>query len=249
MIPNIVHFIFISNQPHTDDFLYVFYLAILSAKKVNDPKTIYFYYNWEPTGPWWELSKNYLTLIKIEPPEDIDGIPLIKLPHKTDVIRLEKLIENGGIYLDLDTICCHPWEHLLNNKVVLGKEPGPGVCNAVLMAEKESDFVTYWLLNYYRAFNPHGWNEASCLLPAFLAPEFDVLILPETAFFFPFFNQMDLIFKDDFDINPDLITQHLWCSTGSSGIIKKIGPELIQNHPLTLYSKIVNIVFGEIPRL
>jgi hypothetical protein len=251
MIPNIVHFIYISHHPHTEDFCYLFFLGILSAKKVNQPEAIYFYYNFEPIGPWWEAIKPLLTLVKVDPPKEIDGIPIYLLPHQSDVLRLEILIELGGIYLDLDTICCRPWKHLLPNQVVLGREPcpEPSICNAILMAEKDAPFMNYWYDHFHKAFDPHGWNQASCQMPGQIARFFDVLVMPPQTFFLPWFNQVDLIFKNDVEINPELITQHLWCTSASSKIIKQINPLWIQNHPQTLYSRIVKHVFEGIPDL
>lgn len=250
MIPNIVHFICVQEAPPPREFLYVFYLAVLSAVKVNQPEVVYFYYNIEPVGYWWEQTKPYLTLVKVGLPDEISGIPLIKTPHKVDILRMEILIELGGIYLDMDTICCRPWKNLLANKVVLGKEPGPGICNAIMFCEQKSDFMKYWENLYDRFFNPKGWNEASCLLPMQIAPFFEVCIMPEEAFFLPYWEQIDQIFEKDVEIHPELITLHLWNSTKESAqIVNQITPEWIKEHPQTLYSKIVHSVFGEIPGL
>lgn len=64
MIPNIIHFIF-GLKKQTDEFLFVYYVAILSAKLVNNPDKIYLYYHYPPFGEWWEKTKNLCELVKI----------------------------------------------------------------------------------------------------------------------------------------------------------------------------------------
>jgi hypothetical protein len=78
MIPNIIHFIFGLRQDLAGtQFSFIHYLAIKSADECNKPAAINFYYKHEPSGEWWEKSKRYLTLIKIEPPTEIFGNPLM----------------------------------------------------------------------------------------------------------------------------------------------------------------------------
>jgi hypothetical protein len=69
---------------------------------------VYFHYHYEPSGFWWETIKPKLTLHQVSIPESIFGNPIHHFAHKADVIRLEVLLEYGGIYLDLDTICVRP---------------------------------------------------------------------------------------------------------------------------------------------
>ena len=52
-IPNTIHFIF-GLKPQKDEFLFIYYLSVLSAYIVNNPNKIYFYYHYEPHGNWWD---------------------------------------------------------------------------------------------------------------------------------------------------------------------------------------------------
>ena len=92
-------------RPAADSFNIMRYLAIKSAYDVNKPDNIFFYYCYEPHGEWWEKAKKYITPIKVEPPKEIFGNPIKSYAHQADVIRLQLLIEEGGIYLDSDTLC------------------------------------------------------------------------------------------------------------------------------------------------
>ena len=87
-------------RPAADSFNIMRYLAIKSAYEVNKPDNIFFYYCYEPHGEWWERAKKYITPIRVEPPKEIFGNPIKSYAHQADVIRLQLLIEEGGIYLD-----------------------------------------------------------------------------------------------------------------------------------------------------
>ena len=66
-IPNIIHFIF-GLKPQKDEFLFIYYLSVLSAYIVNGPDKIYFYYHYEPYGKWWNRLKEKIPIIIFEIP-------------------------------------------------------------------------------------------------------------------------------------------------------------------------------------
>src|ERR1041385_7524074 len=128
MVPNVIHMIYGFKEPDSDNlFHFIYYLAIKSAYECNKPDVIKFYYKHEPIGEWWEKAKPYLTLIKVEPPKEIFGNPLIHYAHQADVMRLEILIKEGGIYLDIDVICLNSFKRLRQYKCVLGREGEKGL--------------------------------------------------------------------------------------------------------------------------
>ena len=57
-IPNIIHFVF-GLKPQNEEFMFTYYLSILSAYVVNKPEKIYFYYHYEP------LQKDQIAHLKI----------------------------------------------------------------------------------------------------------------------------------------------------------------------------------------
>ena len=139
MIPNIVHFNY-GLMPQTEDFLFVFYIAVLSCFLINNPDKIYFHYNYEPIGPWWEKTKLLCDLIKVDIPTHIGAKELKKVANKSDVVRMQILQKYGGIYLDIDTICIRSYKDLLYNKFVIAKEITEsgkimGLCNGIMMCE------------------------------------------------------------------------------------------------------------------
>lgn len=123
MIPNVVHFIFTtSSETVGKPFALTHYMAIRSVYEVNRPDKICFHYQHEPSGEWWEKIKPLLTLKKIELPAEIFGNPLLHMAHQADVIRLRVLYEEGGIYMDMDTISVRSYHDLLNNDLVMGMQ-------------------------------------------------------------------------------------------------------------------------------
>jgi len=160
MIPNVIHFIFgLKEDFGQQPFSLVHYLAIKSAYECNRPDIIKFYYKYEPRGEWWEKSKQYLTLIKVDPPTEIFGKPLLHFAHQADVLRLEILMREGGIYLDMDILSLNSLAPLRKKyKCVMGMEEGVGLCNAVILAERNAEFLKI-CYEEYRTFRSKGFDE------------------------------------------------------------------------------------------
>ncbi len=207
-IPNIIHFVY-ALIPQTEEFHLYQYLAIESAIKINKPEKVYFYYSHEPYGYWWDKIKNSIILEKINPPQIIYKNKLQHYAHQADVVRLQKLYERGGIYLDIDTICINSFSNLLCYDFVMDKqfsygstnsEPY-GLCNAVLLSKKESSFCKRWL-DSYESFRSNGrddyWDEHSVILPYKLSKEFpnEIHVMEGNSFFYPLWDDIkDVLFS------------------------------------------------------
>jgi GT2 family glycosyltransferase len=194
-IPNIIHFIF-GFKEQTEEFELYRYLSIKSAIDLNKPDKVYFYYNYEPFGFWWNKIKPYLILEKVEPPKQIFGKKIYHYAHQADIIRLQKLIEHGGIYLDIDTITLKPYTDLLVYDFVMGKQYNSdhsiiyGLCNAVILSSKNSSFANKWL-DTYKTFRAKGrdihWDEHSVKKPYELSEMYknEIKIIDDDCFFYP----------------------------------------------------------------
>lgn len=240
-IPNIIHFCF-GLREQTEPFLLVYYLAVMSAKIVNNPDKIYMYYHYEPFGPLWERLKPHIILEKVELPTMIRDKPITQTAHKSDFVRMEKLIECGGVYFDIDTISYRPYKDLLNNECVLAWEIFPThICNAIMMSKPNSEFMTVWNSEYYNYFKSDGWGEASVRLPAILYHNHPskVKVLEADYFFRPSHYEMEKLFiRTDVPIPKNAVTLHLWESMRMD-IIKSIDLRWLLNNKDTLYSKFV----------
>ncbi len=262
MIPNVFHFVFgMAADFGGKPFGLSHYLAIKSAAVINKPEAIFFHYEFEPEGEWWEKAKPLLTLKKVKAPETVMGNPLYHVAHKADVVRLRALKEWGGIYLDLDTICVKPLQPLLQHSFIIGQElKAPyipknrrqrikyrirsyfsatkkneiaGLCNAALLAEKNSAFVNLWL-ETYSSFRSKGrdkyWNEHSVVIPSKLAKENPdkVTLLSPYAFHYPLYTPagMQQLFEEVHDF-PEAYLHHLWDSFSGEKYLNKLTPESI----------------------
>ena len=122
MIPNVFHFIYLTEEPGLNPFGLSHYLAIKSVVCVNRPDAIYFHCNYEPEGQWWDMTRPLVTVQRVTPPDLVHGNKVVHLAHKADVIRLEILKEYGGIYLDLDTICVRPLREFYQLSFAMGQQ-------------------------------------------------------------------------------------------------------------------------------
>jgi hypothetical protein len=121
VVPNVVTFVF-GLKGARPPFKIENYLAVKSVHENIRPNYIYFYYHWEPVGKWWNLAKPMLTLRRIELPMHIYGNPLDHFAHKADIIRLQALIEHGGIYMDMDVVALRSFDDLRHYDFVMGQE-------------------------------------------------------------------------------------------------------------------------------
>lgn len=245
-IPKIIHFIHFGYT----DFTFIHYYAIKTAYDNNKNYIINLYNYIKPNNIWFKLASNYITnIIYTIPPTEIFGNPIESFAHKADIIRLQKLIEHGGIYLDIDVWTNKSYDNLLENSksCIMGYQckntQFEGLCNAVILAKPQSEFLQLWLANY-KSFNKEQWDVHSVYLPLKLSESNSSLIdIKSQDFFFPFsWYDFDILFKKS---NSDkLLTNsyciHLWETHLYEPLLNKISPSYfnIYNTPLSnIFSK------------
>lgn len=205
-IPNIVHFIFGLKNPlyHPDagHFDFLSYLAVRSALVSLNPEQLFMHYTYlaEPpsedanadplTNPWIRRLVRHSSVKLVHHKPDIS---VTQYAHLSDTMRLEFLLRQGGIYLDIDAFALRPFDDIRANPhphdIVLGHEGGNrwGLCNAIIAARPNSTFVSRWLDSYSKVDLTREWNYHSVLLPKEMAaqhPE-EVCALAPDAFFWP----------------------------------------------------------------
>ncbi len=176
------------------------FLCIESCFQVHEPDRILFFYHHEPYGPYWELAKRRVVPLRIASKHRISfsryGLKnracwKYRYAHQSDFIRLEKLLEYGGVYADIDTLFVQPFpEELWKHDFVLGQEGDivcadtgekrQSLCNALIMAKKDAAFGRIWLERMHPAFNG-TWSNHSTLLPFELSQRYPGLIHIEPA--------------------------------------------------------------------
>lgn len=196
------------------------YACVKSAVERIKPDEASLYYEHEPSGPWWELTKLLVQTIQITAPRAIFDRTLTHAAHRADVVRLQQLLKHGGIYLDTDVLVTRDFAPLLHASCVLGTEgaDSSGLCNAVILAEADAPFLRRWLKSY-QSFRSEGedtyWNEHSVRTPKQLAAEYpdEITVLDHKAFFWPLWSDEHLrwMFASTIDLGaPEAYAHHLW---------------------------------------
>ena len=196
------------------------YACVKSAVEQIEPDRVNFYYEYELEGPWWDLTRELVTPVRMTAPREIFGNRIDHPAHRSDVVRLERLIEEGGIYLDADVLVQRSFDPLLDNSVVMGAEGRNarwGVANAVIAAEPGAPFLRRWYDRYrsFRGTEKKYWNEHSVRLPQKLARQHpdEITILPHTAFFWPLWTEAHIhwMFESGKPVPLDgAYANHLW---------------------------------------
>ncbi|MDT0212066.1 glycosyltransferase [Curtobacterium sp. BRD11] len=227
MIPNVLHLVWLDGGA----FSALNYLCVSSALHKNGFDEAVLHCDQEPKGYWWERLKDKIALDYVKRPREVAGRPIVHPAHATDLLRLQILHSEGGIYLDNDVLCVRPFADLRDLRTVLGQEGSdvpaqtPGACNAVILAEPGSTFLAEWLrgfdplTSHWEGFRSLGrdryWSEYSVQYPAYLAAmRSDVTLLNADAFFFPMWYELDLqnFFEKSGPVPPGAYCHHLWQS-------------------------------------
>ena len=196
-IPRIVHFTW--GLKGDGAFTFALYLAIRAAQASIAPSAIKIHYTrLDRENRWFKALESHLTLVYHDPAEYLDAAGFgagghrkeWHVAHVADVLRLQILRDEGGIYLDSDAYALQSFDAILRGArdVVMAHEGGNryGMANAVVVAKKGAPFVERWLKEY-ESFDEQDWNWHSVVLPKKLAARFpeEVCALSPTAFFWP----------------------------------------------------------------
>lgn len=202
MIPNIVHFVF-GLRDQEEPFHPLHYVAIESCRRVLKPQRIHFHYRELPFGPYWDELAPRLSLHRVDLSTEVlsadyssDQVPAsLRYAHHADFVRLDALIEHGGVYADIDTVFVRPFpDWLFQERFVIGREPPvrdemtgasrPSLCNALLMAEPGSVFARAWRDQMAASLNG-TWSNHSGFLSERLSREMpgEVRVVAKNLFF------------------------------------------------------------------
>ena len=198
-VPNIVHFIwFTGTSQMSRAFSYLNYLAVKIAFEVQRPDKIYMYYNIEPEGnEHWEGMKKYVELVQVDPPTEYMGVSLQDYPqYQSDVVRLQKLYELGGIYLDTDCLLIKPLYPFMDDECVMAgfvgdvtgtKFKDESIPAATILARPRSEFIKIWMDRLPEGLASGVWAYHIVTLPVEIYKEHpNLLTLVETEKFLPF---------------------------------------------------------------
>lgn len=227
-IPHQFHFIY-GLKPQTSPFHLIHYLCLESCLRVNQPERIFLYYHHRPWGRYWDLIRDKIIPIRIPPPAITlrytdPHVERYRYAHEADFLRLDVLIEQGGVYADLDTIFVNPIpDRLFAYPFVLGREHDvhcqttgevrPSLCNALIMCAPRAQFAMLYRERMEQAFDG-SWSRHSTILPADLAAEHSLLIHiePPRRFYSFMWTRDDLhrLLGECEQVGGDVASIHLW---------------------------------------
>lgn len=139
MIPKIIHYVWVGNNPKPKD--------IKKCMKT-----------------WKKHLKDYKIIEWNESNFDISCHPFVKKAYEakkwayvSDYIRMYAIYNYGGIYLDTDVLVLENFDKFLNNKVFVGFERENYPFTAVFGAEKKNKFIKK-LLDYYDNLDAYNFD-------------------------------------------------------------------------------------------
>ncbi|KAJ3409104.1 hypothetical protein HDV05_004579 [Chytridiales sp. JEL 0842] len=249
VVPNIVTFVFGLKGPQPP-FHIENYLAVKSAHDNIKPTSINFYYHWEPTGKWWDMAKPMLTLKRVQLPQTVYGNKVEHFAHKADVIRMQAMVEHGGIYMDMDVIAFRDFKPFRKYDFVMGKEGEGGkvgLCNAILISRPNSTFARRWL-SHYRTFDHKVWNYHSVELPKKLSQlhPSEIQVLDYQRFFWPLWDDRGIrkmFLEKSYDFKRNYAV-HMWETASKRNFLRNLTPELLKTADTGLLCQLRKVYFG-----
>ena len=223
MIPNIIHFVWITG-PNSREFSFINYLAVRAAHDVQTPDRILMHVNEEPVGNHnWDRIRPYVEMVKVDPPTTHNGFPLDHVQYQSDVLRLQILLEHGGIYLDTDMLMVKALPFLDEWTCVLSPDTvnDPKSINAgMIAAVAKHPFIQRWL----DAFEVNDiWAYSSVVLPWKLYGQSKKGVALRSAYEFLPFGWQDtsiLTSRTEFTdaMLKDAYTVHMWETIWADGL-------------------------------
>ena len=258
-VPNVLHYVFGSTS--NSAFSFAFFCNVVAAIMTMAPDDIIMHFEYPSNGLWWGILTRLVTMRQSKFPTDVLGATLTNPAHKTDIVRLQSLIDEGGIYFDMDVLPLRSFDDLRGNGTSFlmgaqyadeGERRHPyGLCNAVMVAEKGTRFGRYWMSKYVNFTEESGWDTYSVQLPLQLARELqeegggftpDITVLRPPWTFFnpdPTFEGVAELFAGR-DLSIDLThsyTTHFW-NQYSNDITRRVSPGAVvdgSDEPQTPY--------------
>jgi hypothetical protein len=167
-VPNIVHYVWYMRG----ELSFVGFTSMLSVIRFVKPCFIIFHGDRLPYGSYWNfivnISPNIIHL-KRERPEFVSGKQIKYREHSSDLMRIEALINYGGIYMDTDTVIVKSIQPLRDYPCVMSNQSSGLMGSAFVMAEKNAKFLQLWLDGYRFHYQRSKYTYNAMVYPAKIA--------------------------------------------------------------------------------
>lgn len=236
MVPNIVHFIYLTGKM-ARPFSLINYIAVRAAFDHLHPACIMFHIDQEPeNNEWWERARPFIIINKMMPPTEIEGQPLDYVQYKADVLRIDVLARYGGIYLDTDMICIKPFDAILKNDFVIGIQSHDhngeieSFCAGVIISSPNHWFLHEWKRRIPEGLKTGIWAHHCVNTPVDIwkerKPE-DIQVLSRDVFM-PFGIDRNYLFEEPaVSIPHETLAIHVW-ETFWRDYLKHVTPDFIR---------------------
>jgi mannosyltransferase OCH1-like enzyme len=184
-VPRIVHFCWYGGKSggiRRSWFRFFHFISILSAYKFIKPEVIYFWYDFIPEGDLWKDIRRRVPIIRPihrPAPSHIYYRSVKVDAHQSDIVRLEAVMEYGGIYMDLDVVAVKSFDPLLKYDTTMGYQSNSGLCNGIIISKPNAPFLRLWHIEYVNFKDDHDWDTHSVRVPAKMAKIYPGLIHTE----------------------------------------------------------------------
>jgi mannosyltransferase OCH1-like enzyme len=193
MVPNVIHFIWITGEK-SRPFSYFNYMAVKCAKQHHGNGAIIIHCNKPPKdNKWWDEAAKLAVVMPLTVPTYVGETEIKHVQYASDVVRLTLLLKWGGIYIDTDMLLIKPLTPLMNRPLTMAIESltedgsPKSVANGVILAAPRSDFLDLMLKATPQAMANETWANHAVTLPLELANAYpDMVHLEEKGSFFPF---------------------------------------------------------------
>ncbi|CAH1796200.1 unnamed protein product [Owenia fusiformis] len=233
-VPNIVHFVWFGEA----QLRFHQMLSILSAYQKLTPCVILIHGDVLPHGDWWAYLKSKvpnMVHVKRTQPELIFNVKLDRIEHKSDVARIEAILEYGGIYLDTDVIVVKTFDPLRKYNTSMSKENDKQLGSGVIVSTPNSEFIKQWYESY-QSFDNTNWAYHSTMVPMRLSKLHPELIhVVGYLMHWPSISQLYLIYRADITGWKRNYCVHLWYREYD-----------IEHDPLTIRN--LKTTFGQLAR-
>ena len=257
-IPRIVHFTW--GLKGDGEFNFALYLAIRAALMSIQPVVVKLHYTTiARDNTWFRKLEPNITLVYHDPAKYLDAAGFgagghrknWDVAHIADILRLQILQTEGGIYLDSDAYALRSFDTVLQGArdTVMAHEGGNrfGLANAVIVSKKGAQFINRWLDAYFE-FDEQDWNYHSVVLPKKLASEYpnELCALSPTAFFWPLWTESHIdymhkilsrveaeevkakVARHGGGLYEDQLVYHAWNHGSYEQYVKRLTPEIMR---------------------
>lgn len=179
MIPKTIHCIYPVTE-RTRPWSIVNHTALLLARKHHPDFKVVIWTNEAASMSPMRVSAalSDATIKPITLPTHLDGVEIGWPQYVSDVLRLQILIEHGGVYMDTDILFRAPIDaHVAaadaTSVAIMSWETPEktSACNALMIAPPANRFLAEWLRRLPESLTSSTWAQGGVVLPALLFAE------------------------------------------------------------------------------